>query len=309
MRTVILIGTKKHGFIPGKLTADLFIPIFARTCAQYGFQVMAFPDPDDFLSKEDLPQSPIVILVYSEVRVLRSGLDQAFRNVLERAQQLRALVVHPPDLGFAIADKLTTRNLLLPTGVRMPELISEEISPVPVFSNETVGSNRPVYLQRSGKLDPSRYNTRYIDAVYQYAGRDYHVCLRAMAVGPVCVAVYVRARAVSEGNPSVHNKNTPVNAELLNHLYSEIVLPRQSEIHTICERIGSRLGPGFYSHDIVPELGTGLLYVCETGFKFDDHVWRERMAPLRGALACNDGTPSVDLVKSSDAFLHLMKDG
>ena len=128
-----------------------------------------------------------------------------------------------------------------------------------------------------------------------------------MAVGPICVAIYVRARAVSEGSPSVHNKNTPVNADLLNHLYSEIVLPGQSEILAICQRIGSRLGPGFYSHDIVPERDTGLLYVCETGFKFDDHLWRERMAPLRGALACDDGRPSVSLVKSSYAFLHLMK--
>jgi hypothetical protein len=307
MQTIILVGTKQHGFIPGKLTAEVFIPIFAKTCTQHGFQVMAFPDPNDFLSKKGLPQSPIIILVYSEVRVFRSGLDQTFSQVLERAQQLGALVLHHPDLGFAIADKLTTRSLILPTGVRMPELISAETSPVPVFSNETVGSNQPVYLQNSGKLDPSRYNTRYIDAVYEHAGRGYHICLRAMAVGPICVAIYLRARAVSEGNPSVHNKNTPVDPELLNHLYSEIVLPRQPEIHAICERIGSRFGPGFYSHDIVPERGTGLLYVCETGFKFDDHVWRERMAPLQGALACDDGRASVDLVKSSYAFLHLVK--
>ena len=307
MRTIILVGTKKHGFIPGKLTAEVFIPIFGRTCTQHGFQVRAFPDPGEFLSKEDLPMNPIVILVYSEVRLLASGLDPTFCDVLERVQKLGALVVHPPDAGLAIADKLTTRDLILPTGVRMPELISAEISSRSVFSNEMVGSNEPVYLQTSGKLDPSRYNTRYIDTVYEHAGSTYYVCLRAMAVGPICVAIYLRARAASERNPSVHNTNTPVDPDLLNHLYSEIVLPRQSEIHAICERIGSRLGPGFYSHDILPERATGLLYVCETGFKFDDHSWRDRMTPVRGALACDDGRPSVSLVKSSHAFLHLVK--
>lgn len=307
MRTIILVGTEKDGFIPGKLTAEVFIPIFRRTCAQHGFQVMAFPDPREFLSKEDLPINPIVILVYSEVRLLGSGLDPTFRNVLERVEKLGALVVHPPDVGFAIADKLATHDLIIPTGVRMPELISEEVSSLPVFSNAMAGSDRTVYLQRYGKLDRSRYNTRYIDAVYEHAGSTYHVCLRAMAVGPICVAIYLRARAVSERDPSVHNKNTPVDPALLNHLYSEIVLPGQSEIHAICERIGSRLGPGFYSHDIVPERATGLLYVCETGFKFDDRSWRDRMTPVRGALACDDGTPSVSLVKSSHAFLHLVK--
>jgi hypothetical protein len=303
MRTVILVGTKEHGFIPGKLTADVFIPIFATTCAHHGFQVMPFPDPDDFLARKELPRQPVIVLVYSEVQVLRSGLDQRFRRVLKRAQQLDARVVHPPDLGFAVANKLTTRDLLLPAGVRMPELVSAEIGPEPVFSNEIVGSNRPVWLQRSGRLDHSRYNTRYIDAVHEHAGRTYHVCLRAMGVGPTCVAIYVRARALSEGNPSVHTKNTPLDPDLLNHLYTEIVVPRESEIHAICERIGSRFGPGFYSHDIVPERSTGLLYVCETGFKFDDRTWRDRMAPLRGALACDDGNPSVSLVRSSEAFI------
>ena len=300
---IVLVGTRKDGFIPGKLTAGLFLPIFAQACAQRGLQVLAFPNPDDFLSRKDIAQPATVILVYSEVRVLRVGLDPTFQKVLQRAQRLGARVVHPPELGLAIADKLTTRELLIPAGIRMPELVTEKTGMVSVFSNEIVGSNRPVQLVGSGALDPSRYNTRYIDAVHHYQGRAYHVSLRAMAVGPICVAVYVRARAVSERNPSVHNKNTPVDRELLNHLYAEIVEPRQDEIHSICERIGSRLGPGFYAHDIVPERESGLLYVCETGFKFDDHAWRDRMAPLRGSLACDDGNPSVEVVRSAEAFL------
>jgi hypothetical protein len=297
------VGTSTHGFIPGKLTAGVFLPIFARTCAQRGVQVLAFPNPADFLARAEIPQPATVILVYSEVRVLRAGLDPTFEQVLERAGRIGARVVHPPAIGLALADKLTTRDLLLPAGVRMPELVTEKAGRAPVFSNEIVGSNRPVALHRSDQLDPSRYNTRYIDAVHPYRGRPYHVSLRAMAVGSRCVAVYVRARAVSEGSPSVHNKNTPVDRELLNHLHAEIVAPREDEIHSICERIGSRLGSGFYAHDIVPERESGLLYVCETGFKFDDHAWRNRMAPLRGALACDDGDPSVEVVRSAEAFL------
>jgi len=300
---IALVGTRKDGFVPGKLTTGLFLPIFARVCAQRGFQVMAFPNPADFLSREDITPPATIILVYSEVRMLRAGLDPAFPKVLERAERLGARVVHPPGIGLAIADKLTTRSLLVPAGIRMPELVTDKAGRLAVFSNEIVGSNRPVQLHGSGRLDPSRYNTRYIDAAHHYQGRAYHVSLRAMAVGPTCVAVYVRARRVSEGNPSVHNKNTPVDSELLNHLHAEIVAPRHEEIRSICERIGSTLGPGFYAHDIVPERETGLLYVCETGFKFDDHAWRNRMAPLRGALACDDGNPSTEVVRSAEAFL------
>jgi hypothetical protein len=300
---VVLVGTRKDGFVPGKLTPGLFLPIFARACGQRGFQVMAFPDPADFLSRQDLAQPATVILVYSEVRMLRAGLDPTLQKVLERAQRVGSTVVHPPGVGLAIADKLTTRSLLVPAGIRMPELVTEKSGMVPVFSNEIVGSNRPVQLHGSDALDPSRYNTRYIDAVHHYHGRAYHVSLRAMAVGPTCVAVYVRARPVSERNPSVHNKNTPVDRGLLNHLHAEIVVPRHDEIHSICERIGSRLGPGFYAHDIVPERESGLLYVCETGFKFDDHTWRNRMAPLRGSLACDDGNPTIEVLRSAEAFL------
>jgi hypothetical protein len=303
---VVLVGTRTDGFIPGKLTAGLFLPIFAQACAQRGLQVLAFPNPDDFLSRKDIAQPATVVLVYSEVRVLRAGLDPTFQKVLERAGRLNAGVVHPPELGLAIADKLATRDLLIPAGIRMPELVTENGAMVPVFSNEIVGSNRPVQLHGSDALDPARYNTRYIDAVHHYRGRAYHVSLRAMAVGATCVAVYVRARAVSESSPSVHNKNTPVDRELLNHLHAEIVEPRQDEIHSICERIGSRLGTGFYAHDIVPERESGVLYVCETGFKFDDHAWRNRMAPLRGSLACDDGNPSVEVVRSAEAFLSAL---
>ncbi len=300
---IVLVGTRKDGFIPGKLTAGLFLPIFARACAQRGLQLLAYPNPEDFLSRKDLAQPATVILVYSEVRVLRAGLDHTFQKVLERARRLGAAVVHPPNIGLALADKLATRGLLVPAGIRMPELVTEKVGAVPVFSNEIVGSNRPVQLQESGRLDPSRYNTRYIDSVHHYRERAYHVSLRVMAVGPTCVAVYVRARPVSEGSPSVHNKNTPIDRELLNYLHAEIVAPRMHEIHSICERIGSRLGTGFYAHDIVPERESGLLYVCETGFKFDDHAWRDRMEPLRGSLACDDGNPSVEIVRSAEAFL------
>src|SRR3954466_11557262 len=65
---IVLVGTRKDGFIPGKLTPGLFLPIFARACARRGFQVMAFPNPADFLSREDIAQPASVILVYSEVR-------------------------------------------------------------------------------------------------------------------------------------------------------------------------------------------------------------------------------------------------
>ena len=128
---IVLVGTRKDGFIPGKLTAGLFLPIFARACAQRGLQVLAFPNPDDFLSRKDIAQPATVILVYSEVRVLRAGLDHTFQKVLERARRLGAEWFIRPNIGLALADKLATRDLLVPAGIRMPELVTEKMGGYP----------------------------------------------------------------------------------------------------------------------------------------------------------------------------------
>lgn len=52
----------------------------------------------------------------------------------------------------------------------------------------------------------------------------------------------------------------------------------------LCERMGHVLGPGFYAHDILPCSDDRQLYVCETGFKFDDMSLREWLWPISSDL-------------------------
>jgi hypothetical protein len=148
-----------------------------------------------------------------------------------------------------------------------------------IFSNVNVGSGGAVELLERGKqVDPRRYNGEFIDTRHRFRGRDYNVCLRALCVGRVPVAFYPRARPAEEGL-SVHAKDTPLDADLLNYLYRALVEPNIDRLSAICAKVAECLGLCFFAHDILPERGTSRLLLCEAGYKFDDMTLRRHLAP------------------------------
>ena len=110
----------------------------------------------------------------------------------------------------------------------------------------------------------------------------YYTSIRLMCIGSCLVQVYVRARDENEDSPSVHNANTPRHRRLLDHLYDSLVSPRMDGLISLAERIGSVLGPGFYAHDVLVDRESGELLLCETGFKFYDGSYCERMHGVLG---------------------------
>jgi hypothetical protein len=166
-----------------------------------------------------------------------------------------------------------------------------------------MGSHAPVYVVGARvPLDRSRYNTEWIDTRHEYNGRSYYVVLRAMAVGSRCVSIFVRARPADQADASVHNTDTPVDAGLWNALYQRLVTPKMQEIESLCQRIADILGLGFFSHDILPESSSGRLLVCETGFKFDDYLFRSHLMPLAGQLVSDDFLSDRLPIKSAECF-------
>jgi len=99
-----------------------------------------------------------------------------------------------------------------------------------------------------------------------------------MCIGTYLIRIYIRARDVSENNPSVHSKNTPKDPELLDCLHEKLVATRLEAFRALSARLGHLLGPGFYAHDVLIENKTGQLFLCETGFKFYDDTYEERMS-------------------------------
>ncbi|WP_291572387.1 hypothetical protein [Bradyrhizobium sp.] len=126
--------------------------------------------------------------------------------------------------------------------------------------------------------------------------------LRAMAVGSRCLSVFVRACPVEQGDASVHNTDTPVGADLWNFFYRTIVIPQMPAIESLCERIANVFGLGFFSHDILPERETGRLLVCETGFKFDDRLYRTHLMQLAGQLAADEFLSDRFPARSAELF-------
>jgi len=279
----------------GKMTPHFFFPAFRNALRPYGIIVEDCSD-EQLAAQLDRYSGQPIILVYREVHAATNSafaLKVASAEAKARGHTLH--VLHGLSLGLLVADKKATHRALQEAAVPVPKLIEQRRASVRVFSNDNCSSHADVCVVDAGcDLNQERYNTEFIDTTHLYEGRHYHVALRAMCVGRSCASIYIRARPIDDGSPSVHNKDTPIDAGLLNNLYRRIVVPRKARIDEICRAIGARLGPAFYSHDLLPSNSTQDIYVCETGFKFDDMSIRSHLAPLADDIPFNDHAAAIE---------------
>lgn len=276
------------------------MPAFARALAARGFRARHFKDPWLFLLAGKIDGPVIVVPVYNEARSLKMP---RFVEAVAAKRYGAAAVLHPTHIGALISDKVATNRALSEVGVPMPALV-EGRADRRVFSNERDQSGAPVHVIEAGEVtDPHRYNTEFIDTIHEHGGRRYYVYLRAVCVGRVPCSIEVRARSVDDKNPSVHLSNTPRDPELLNWLYASLVQDRRHEIEDLCGRIETRLGLGFYAHDILPERETGKFYLAETGFKFDDLPYLAYLGSIAGSLTFADEFSNVAIERAADALL------
>ena len=174
-----------------------------------------------------------------------------------------------------IRDKKKANLVLSSQGIAMPSLDPENEK---IFSNVRVGSKEPVTTYGSSRsLDSKRYNTKFIDTQFDYDSKTYYTCIRLICIGSIIVQIYARASDVDKGNPSVHNADTPLDNDLLDRIYKELVVPKIQQFRLLAQNIESVLGPGFYVHDILVEKETGELYLSEVGFKFYDQSYSSPM--------------------------------
>lgn len=295
------LGANGHG----KLTPHFFKPIFESVLSIYQVSVRDCW-ADDFCLDAAKHSNAVIILIYNEVLFYR---DTALQREVEEVERLAKrpgsnnLVVHGTAIGRIVGNKELTNQTLRQAGVPVPRLVNEAQAPFPVFSNVTIGWGEPTRLLEAGtELDLTRYNTEFVDTRRTIMGKQYYIYLRAMCVGPTCVSITARARSSDDGDPSVHGDDVPLDAELINHLHSEIIIPQESAINDICKRIGGVLGTGFYSHDILPANDNGTtLFVCETGFKFDEDGFRVRFNPLKSKIPFHDFEGAM--YRASHAFI------
>ncbi len=262
----------------GKVKARRFFPPFCRVLGQCE---IASAYIGDFASLERelcLADGRPVVLI-NLVNEDRDDLEP-YKIPSDLLQNVTAIFNSHRNAGI-IRDKREANLFFSEHNISMPGHNLDESTNI--FSNARFGTNAGAFIVNNlQKLDKERYNTQFIDTTVEFKDSAYFTCIRLVCIGTHLLKIYIRARDVSENNPSVHNKDTPKNRELLDYLYEKLVAPRVEVLHAFCYRIGHVLGPGFYAHDVLIANKTGQLFLCETGFKFYDNTYEERMIDVVG---------------------------
>jgi len=284
--TIALVGTSKSGLWGfGKASQALYFPKLRYALAKCGVSLVAYRDPDDALRNIDDhdPTRTAFVLVYNEA--FQRDDFQRFADLTSHAE---FRFYNAPSVGAIIGDKRATHRVFSDAGIPVPPLVSAtEVTTSKVFSNAPIGTHAATAIIDVGRpVDANRYNTCFIDTAHDYKGKSYYAALRTLAVTGTMISAYVRLRPTGEAEAAVHASDTPRDPHLIAHFHELLVETNRPQLIKLCEQIGGVLGPGFYAHDILPSRETGELYVCETGFKFDDRGYRESLLPVSSDLPC-----------------------
>jgi hypothetical protein len=298
---LVFVGTAEHG-LHGNGKAGHFFTHAEPILRSYGISISKYESHALFAENIEKHPEGVVVLVYNE----ESRLDEPMMTEqLCEEKMERKLLIHPVKTARIVRDKRLTNLILDSHGVPVPAIIEGETTSKQVFSNAVLGSGHVVQAHKPGDtLDRGRYNTQYINTAHSYKGQDYFVSLRAICVGETCLSVYVRCRPTSEGSPSVHSMNTPVDADLLNYLHVNVALPAYDQIRQVSEKIGEVLGLGFYSHDLLPCSQTGKVYICETGFKFDEATLNAHLRAIKDKIIMADLFNGIEIMKTVHEFVR-----
>ena len=257
----------------GKVTPNKFFPPFCQVLAQCGISTV-YVHEFESLKREIFSSNRVSTILINLVNELHDDLEN-YEVPVELLQKTNA-VFNSPDIAKIIRDKQEANTFFSQNGVSMPSCNITKSNKI--FSNTRFGSMDEVYVYEDSKnLCRDRYNTEFVDTRVQFENAVYYTAIRLMCIGSIIVQIYVYARNSCENNPSVHGIDTPRNCELLDYLYDRLIEPRLEELHLLAEKIESKLGPGFYAHDLIIDNDSGGILLCEAGFKFYTGMFSKRM--------------------------------
>lgn len=264
----------------GKVEPTLFFPGFCQRLAELGHTTTFVFTQAELALAMARPNS-ILIHLYNEENILPDEAE------VKDAEAAARLVFNGLATGRIIGKKPDTNRWLSAKGVLMPSM---RLAPgATVFSNAVATTSAPAWtVSDPDHLDPSRYNTEFVDTTVTFDGNRYFTTVRLLAVGRHIVHGFVGIRPADLTRPSVHGVTTPRNAPLYNHVYQTLYLDREDQLRALAVQLNEALGPGFYHHDLLVEAGSDRIYLCETGYKFDAYAFSRHLAPIK------DQTPYLD---------------
>jgi hypothetical protein len=240
-KSVAIIGSYLGGLdMPGKVSRELFFPIFDYVLAPLNARVTPYESIDDFLRADTSDFARVAILVYREEADDLDAVQDGQRRIIEKHPG--TLIVHPVELGRILGSKVGTNRFLSKHGFPVPRIIDQAVSDEVAFSNHAHSTQQKVHLVRPGEaLDPARYNTNFIDTTHRFDGTDYFVYIRAYAVGEVRVATYVGCRPTAEDNPSVHLSDAD-NVAAINYFNYYFSILYEAQVQRLCATMGAVFG-------------------------------------------------------------------
>lgn len=283
----------------GKVRPKIFFPPFAYSLYRNRIRMTFLKKTEELLRIKD--QENIVIAhIFSE----EGALNDFFHKI--KIPDRNFLVFNRPELGGILGQKAHFNRLMSVHGISVPKLVTDVGGAEMVFSNAASGSGEKAYLLNGGnfKIDRSRYNTEYIENRRKYNDCYYYNTVRLLAVGCELVHAYVRLRPENEESVSVHAKNTPLDPELIEYFQKILVQDKIGELKELCRNIGLALGPGFFVHDTIISSETEEIFVSESGIKFEDDAYINRLYPIAPYLPSSHFMFSPELARrSARAFL------
>ena len=275
--TVVFAGlTQQKLHVCGKMSPARFLPAICNVLRSEGYHTFFACSEAELASFQNCSRPLVVVMLYGEDDTNGVPESESLWELLKVAD----VVFNHPRVGSIIRSKRRTHQFLTAAGVQMPGL--KELADTAIFSNADASSGASIKLLEAGaQLDCERYNTEFIDTRRLVNGKEYYATVRLMCVGSYVTHAFVRARDVSEGDPSVHLKDTPHDAELINTLERQLIEPNKVQFSELAQRTYDALGPGFYAHDILVEAGSNRVLMCETGFKFNDASFAEWVEAVR----------------------------
>lgn len=271
---VVVTGLGARPFHPGKVDAWNFFPPFCARLAEHAIGVKFVARVSDVLRLQS--DRTTFVHVCNET----GELDQVL-SVLPEMPGVRSF--NDPRIGALIADKTRTNEVLSSKGVLMPSMVTEATDRV--FSNENDGAGTTVTVVAPGEqLDPDRYNTEFIDSRVTFRDKEFYTTVRLLCVGRKVIHAFCRARPTTDGSPSVHAADTPLDAELIEHLQRVLVHPFKTRFEKIATDLNRILGAGFYAHDLVTCAKTKDVYLIETNHKFDGSGYARHLRPIASDL-------------------------
>jgi hypothetical protein len=278
----------------GKVTGYSYFSRFTQNLRQTGYETHFCCSLREIRKRMKVNSKTILIHIFGEdhYQIQSASIEDCERKAIA--------VFNASEMGVTISDKLKFHNKLLGTDVPLPKLqgVSEK-----GFVRARLGTDEETWVSEGAsqavkKISSDHLVTEFIDTRVKFQQSEYFTTVRLLCVNEKIIHAFPRCRDASEENPSVHNTNTPVNHELIEYLHTELVEKYSQDFEEISKKLHSSLGNGFYAHDLLIEQETKNIFVCESGFKFNDMSYEWHLSEIRHLI------PSQSILFPIDQFIE-----